>query len=175
VLRTTDGGQTWSTHRKGALRDCHSITFHLANGDRVYEAGGTGAGAAYSANGGETWTQPKDDALDRHYGWAVAADPANPAVWYVSESTGPFAAHGGSNAQAYIYRHDGSRWKRLGGGLPDPLSSMPYALITDPAAPGHLYAGLQNGEVWHSADHGDTWMLLPVRFSSIHRSLIRLS
>jgi photosystem II stability/assembly factor-like uncharacterized protein len=33
VVRSTDGGKTWQDHRKGALRDCHSITFHATNGD----------------------------------------------------------------------------------------------------------------------------------------------
>jgi hypothetical protein len=51
---------------------------------------------------------------------------------------------------------------------------MPYTMLTDPAAPGHVYAGLSNGEVWHSADHGDVWHQLPFRLGSIHRTLLAL-
>ena len=40
--RTEDGGQTWTRHRPGAVRDCHSMTFHVTNGDWIYESGGTG-------------------------------------------------------------------------------------------------------------------------------------
>ena len=84
----------------------------------------------------------------------MAADPARPDVWYISISTGPDRAHSGSNAQAAIFRRMGDEaWERLSGGLPEPMNYMPYALLTDPAAPGHLYAGLSNGEVWHSEEN----------------------
>lgn len=175
VLRSEDGGQTWSGHRPGALRDCHSITFHATNGDWMYEAGGTGAGAAFSRDGGVTWRQPKAG-LDRRYGWACAADPARPEVWYVSVSSGPMAAHNDGRADAYIFRSvGGAAWQKLGGGLPQPLDYMPYALLTDPESPGHVYAGLSSGEVWHSENHGDTWRKLPFNLGGIHRSLIMLN
>lgn len=152
VVRSEDGGRTWSGHRKGALRDCHSLAFHATHGDWVYQAGGSGGGAAVSRDAGQTWRQPKAG-LDRHYGWAVAADPARPEVWYVSVSPGPGKAHSMGNAQAYTFHSaGGAAWQKLGGGLPQPLDHMPYALLTDPAAPGHVYAGLSNGDVWHSAD-----------------------
>ncbi len=182
VLRSADGGGTWRGHLKGALRDCHSLAFHAKNADWVYQAGGSGAGTAFSRDGGVTWTQPKAG-LDRHYGWACAADPVRPEIWYVS--VGPTfvfphfnkfpIAHFDGYAHAHIFRTTGGTgWQKLSGGLPQPLSYMPYALLTDPAAPGHLYAGLSSGDVWHSADHGDTWQQLPFNLTSIHRSLIML-
>jgi photosystem II stability/assembly factor-like uncharacterized protein len=181
VVRTADGGQTWEGHRPGALRDCHTITFHATNGDWVYEAGGTGVGAAFSRDGGKTWRQP-GEGLDRHYGWACAADPARPEVWYISASpafaslTQPIpAAHVDGHANACIFRSaGGAAWQKLGGGLPQPLNYMAYALLIDPSAPGHLYAGLSNGDVWHSTDHGDSWMQLPFNLKGIHRTLIML-
>ena len=180
VVRSEDGGKTWSDHRKGALRDCHSITFHATDGDYVYEGGGSGAGGAFSRDGGRTWQQPREG-LDRHYGWASAADPTQPEIWYVSTSSGfsfpefAPAAHIDGKANAYIYRasEDGI-WKKLNGGLPQPLDYMAYSLITDPEAPGHIYAGMSNGEVWHSDDHGDSWQQLPFNLKGIHRTLILL-
>lgn len=174
VVRSTDGGKTWQSHRKGALRDCHSLTFHATDGAWVYEGGGTGAGAAFSRDAGSTWTQVRHG-LDRHYGWAAAADPARPDVMYVSLSPGPMKAHSGDNAQAYIFRSmGGSPWEKLSGGLPQPLNHMPYALLTDPAAPGHLYAGLSNGDIWHTDDHGDHWRQLPVNLGSIWTAMMML-
>lgn len=174
LLRSTDGGQSWEGHRPGALRDCHSLTFHARNKDWVYEGGGSGGGVACSRDGGHTWRQPRGG-LDRHYGWAVAADPAQPEVWYVSLSPGAFQAHGTGSAQAYIFRSaGGAPWQKLGGGLPLPLAHMPYALLTDPAAPGYLAAGLSNGDIWQSTDHGDHWSKLPVNLGGIHRALIQI-
>jgi hypothetical protein len=177
VVRSADGGKTWSNHRKGALRDCHTLTFHSQDGKWVYEAGG--GGASLSSDGGLTWRQPKAG-LDRRYGWACAADPERPEVWYTSASPMTSsglsfvpAAHVDGKANAAIYRSaGGATWERLGGGLPEPLNYMAYALLTDPGAPGHLYAGLANGDVWHSADYGDRWVKLPFNLDGIHRSLI---
>jgi hypothetical protein len=174
VVRSIDGGKTWQDHRKGALRDCHSIIFHSSNGDWVYEAGGTGAGVAVSQNGGNTWIQPKAG-LDRHYGWACAADPTRPEICYVSVSPSPMKAHGSKNAEAFIYRstRDGG-WEKLSGGLPQPLEAMPYALITRPEEPGAVYTGLSNGDVWRSQDFGDTWQKLPFNLGSVNRCMIML-
>ena len=174
VVRSTDGGKTWQDHRNGALRDCHSITFHATNGDWVYEGGGTGAGAAFSRDAGNTWTQSRRG-LDRHYGWATAADPTRPEVMYVSLSPGPMKAHSLDNAQAYIFRSMGDgTWERLSGGLPQPLTHMPYALLTDPDASGHLYAGLSNGDIWHTADYGDHWQQLPLNLGTIWTNMVML-
>lgn len=177
VVRTADGGKTWPGHRRGSVRDCHSLIFHHSDGQYAYEAGGVGIGAALSRDGGETWEQPRHG-MDRHYGWAVAADPERPTVWYVSAAPGPRRAHSArAIADAYIFRSvEGGPWEKLGGGLPQPIPHMPYALLTDPAAPGHVYAGLANGDIWHSADHGDTWAQLPLNLTGgIQRTLVMLT
>lgn len=174
VVRSTDGGSTWSNHRPAALRDCHTITFHASDGNWAYEAGGSGAGTAMSVDAGETWTQPAEG-LDRHYGWACAAHPTDPRVWYASLSPSPSKAHGGKNAEAHIFRwSDDGGWKKLTGGLPQPLENMPYAVLTVPSSPDHVYAGLSNGDVWQSDDRGDTWRQLPASLGTIRRTLIAL-
>jgi photosystem II stability/assembly factor-like uncharacterized protein len=151
LMRSTDGGVTWQDHRPGAQRDVHSLAWHPLVRDRAYEAGG--GGAAWSEDGGNTW-KPADEGRDRHYTWSVAVDPHDPGLWYVSASTGPYAAHGRRDPQARIYRRTNGGWDALAGGLPDPLPSMPYALV---AARGRLVAGLASGELWESRDRGDTW------------------
>lgn len=78
-------------------------------------------------------------------------------------------------AEAGIFRSRDGVWKKLSGGLPDPLPYMPYALLIDPKAPGHLYAGMHNGDVWHSADTGDSWSQLPLNLGTTGRALLLLS
>ena len=166
VVRSADRGESWSGHRRRASRDCHSLAFHARDGAWAYESGGTGA--AVSRDGGKTWTRPKRG-LDRRYCWAVAADAADPEIWYVSASPGPFKAHGGKRAEAFIFRSvRGGPWRKLAGGLPQPLSSMPYGLSA-PAA-GELYAALGNGDVWHSRDTGETWTCLPLTLGPNERA-----
>jgi photosystem II stability/assembly factor-like uncharacterized protein len=151
-MRSTDGGETWQDHRPGAQRDVHSLAWHPHAEGRAYEAGG--GGAAFSEDAGDTW-KPADDGRDRHYTWSVAVDPEDPELWYVSASSGPFAAHGRGDPQAHVYRRRNGAWDTLAGGLPDPLPSMPYALV---ATEDRLFAGLASGELWESRDHGDSWL-----------------
>ena len=159
VVRSEDGGRTWSRHRPGAMRDCHSLTFHHSDGQWVYEAGGTGGGAAVSRDGGRAWRQPKSG-LARKYGVVCAADPARPEVWYVAVAPGPGKAYG-ENAEAYLYRASaGADWQPIGW-EPQPMSRMTRALVTRPDAPGHLFVGTTYGDVWHTADYGDSWRRLP--------------
>ncbi|MDX1612768.1 MAG: hypothetical protein R3300_00585 [Candidatus Promineifilaceae bacterium] len=180
VVRSDDGGHTWSGHRAGADRDCHSMTFHATDGDWIYEGGG--GGPAVSQDGGRSWHHPTEG-LDGRYCWACAGDPQRPEVWYVSAAPmivwpNIFAfptAHYDGKANAAIYRRSGgASWQKLQGGLPQPLDYMAYSLLTDPAAPGHLYAGLSNGDVWHSSDYGEGWLHLPFNLGGIHRQLIRI-
>jgi photosystem II stability/assembly factor-like uncharacterized protein len=157
LMRSTDRGATWHDHRPGAARDVHSLAWHPRAQGRAYEAGGDGA--AWSEDGGDTW-HPADEGRDRHYTWSVAVDAEDPDLWYVSASTSPFRAHGGGDPQAHVYRRRNGGWETLSGGLPDPLPSMPYALV---ATDDRVFAGLANGELWESRDRGDTWQRCEVR------------
>ena len=180
VLRSEDGGRTWSNHRRGAERDCHSLKFHPSNGNWVYQGGG--GGPALSMDGGLTWRKAKNG-LGTKYGWMVAADHKRPEVWYFSASNlpklwkGEFEppAHKDGQANAHIYRSvGGASWEQLSGGLPEPLDYMAYALITDQNQSGHLYAGLANGDVWHTGNYGDSWDRLPLNLGGIHHSMIMI-
>ena len=152
LMRSTDGGETWDDHRPGAQRDVHSLAWHPREPARAYEAGG--GGAAWSDDAGDTW-HAADNGRDRNYTWSVAADPDDPDRWFVSASTGPFAAHGGRDPQARIFRRDGDEpWRALTGGLPEPLPAMPYALVW---ADERVFAGLADGQIWESRDHGHSW------------------
>jgi hypothetical protein len=56
-------------------------------------------------------------------------------------------------------RRGGGPWERLGGGLPDPLDELPYALVADR---DRLYAGLGDGAIYASDDRGGSWRPLRV-------------
>jgi photosystem II stability/assembly factor-like uncharacterized protein len=169
LMRSGDGGESWEDHRPGAQPDVHSLAWHPDVPGRAYEAGG--GGAAFSTDAGESW-QPADEGRDRHYTWSVGVDPVDADLWYVSASTGPSTAHGGGDPRAHIYRRrDGGPWEPLGGGLPDPLPAMPYALL---ATAGRLFAGLADGQLWESRDRGDSWSALRLQGDAL-RALLALA
>jgi len=160
LMISLDGGETWEDHRPGAQPDVHSLAWHPTAGERAYEAGG--GGAAWSFDAGVTW-DPADDGRDRDYTWSVAPDPDDPDCWFVSASTGPYAAHGGRDAQARIFRRRGQEpWEPV----TDELALMPYALrFLD----GRLLAGLSDGRVLASDDRGDSWQELELHGDRIPR------
>lgn len=54
LMYSDDGGTTFSDHRPGAKRDTHSVLWHPRVVDRAYQSAGDGA--AWSDDGGRTWT-----------------------------------------------------------------------------------------------------------------------
>ena len=160
VMRSEDGGETWLDHRPGAQADCHALAWHPTERGRAYEA--AGGGAAWSFDGGMTW-KPADSGRDRHYTWALAVDPDDPDRWFVSASTGPFAAHGARPAEAFVYRWEGEGpWQPLGGGLEQPLDTMPYGFAQ---RDGTLVLALADGVLFESSDRGDSWHRLALENS----------
>jgi photosystem II stability/assembly factor-like uncharacterized protein len=158
LMRSEDGGETWSDHRPGAQEDVHALAWHPTSPARAYEAGG--GGAAWSHDGGRTW-RAADEGRDRHYTWALAVDPDDPDCWCVSANPSARLAHYGErSAEAYLYRwRGGGPWEPLGDGLPQPLDSFPYALAADAHS---LFAGLGDGRIYRSEDRGDHWSQLPI-------------
>ena len=60
----------------------------------------------------------------------------------------------------------------MGGGLPERLAGMPYALVPDPGGTPVLYSGLSNGDVWRTADSSATWQRLSLNIGAIQRTMI---
>ena len=172
VVRSTDGGGTWSNHRRKAIRDCHDLVWHATDENYVYE-GGAGVPrrpGAHSTDGGETWRKP-GGGLDRGYGVAVAADPGDPNVWYVSASASPFAA-ASDEPKAAVFRHDGDEaWQKL---EDFPADRMPWALCTDPALPDHLWAGRADGSIVRSEDRGESWQSLEGELPAVDFAMVML-
>ena len=100
-------------------------------------------------------------------------NPGKPEIWYVCVGSSPFNAFG-KNPAVYLNRSTGGAgWQPIGWAV-HPLTATPTALVTIPDAPGHLYAGLKNGDVWHTVDYGDNWEQMPFNLKSIWFSMIIL-
>jgi photosystem II stability/assembly factor-like uncharacterized protein len=165
VMRSADGGATWADHNPQAHSDAHQLLTHPLVPDRIYEA--AGQGIAVSEDRGVTWSK-LDDGLDRRYAWAAAVDPADPDLWYVALSRGPFAAHSRGDGESRVVRSTGGAWTAVDdwGGEPQ-LRRMPYALATVPQRPGTVLAGLRGGVLLISEDAAQTWRRLGVQLPDV--------
>ena len=164
LMRSEDGGVSFSDHRPEAARDVHCLAWHPKAPGRAYEAGGDGA--AWSRDGGRSW-DTAEAGRERRYAWALAVDPADPDRWFVSAAPGPFQAHGKRPSDSAIYRWEGSGpWQAVEG----PLDSHVYALAT---GDGRLFAGLGDGTLLQSEDGGESWSDLGERVGGITALAVR--
>ena len=156
VLRSTDGGRTWSGHRRRALRDCHEL---LAAGELVYEAGS--GGLAVSRDLGRTW-QRWSRGLDRRYGWSVAVGDET-----VYLAAAPYRSAHSGNSQARVFRAGGnSEWEPC----TDELPSLPRLR----AVQGEVFAALGDGTLLCSSDRAGSWNTCPVSVGATSRALLAL-
>jgi photosystem II stability/assembly factor-like uncharacterized protein len=156
VMRSKDAGETWEDRKPGSQHDSHAIATHPVDSSRVYEA--AGGGIALSTDGGDTW-RGADEGMDRHYCWALAVDPVDPELWYISATHSARYAHReDGNSAGQIYRRDHSdTWEPLTINGETEFQNMPYAMLVPRNMPGTLVAGFRNGEVMYSEDKGNTW------------------
>jgi photosystem II stability/assembly factor-like uncharacterized protein len=165
VMRSRDGGSSWIDHNTEAHSDAHQLLTHPLAPERVWEA--AGQGLARSDDGGESWRR-FEHGLDRHYAWAEAVDPADPDLWYVAISRGPFAAHGSGDGEARLLRSRGDGWVPIDGwGDSAELRRMPYALATVPGSPGRLLVGFRGGTLLLTDDAGESWSRLATRLPDV--------
>src|SRR6478736_5997750 len=113
-----------------------------------------------SADLGESWVR-SERGLDRRYAWAVAVDPGDPDLWYVSVSRSPYAAHGNGDGESVLVRSvngNGAGWTAIDTWGDEPeLRRMPYALATFADQAGRLLVGLSGGRLLLTDDAGETW------------------
>jgi photosystem II stability/assembly factor-like uncharacterized protein len=155
VLRSADGGESWSGHRPRALRDCHELH---AVGDRVYEVGA--GGLAVSADDGRGWTRRRAG-LRRRYGWSGAI--AGRTLYL---GVAPYRTAHTRAPKAYVARARGDgAWEAC----TDELASLPRLAATEE---GLVFAALGDGTLLHSADEGRSWDPAPVSLGGPAAALV---
>src|SRR5438477_548264 len=76
LMRSSDGGQSWEDHRRGAQRDVHSLAWHPRVPGRAYEAGGGVAAAPRRRSARRTRRPRARPALAGEAGQASAWGPS---------------------------------------------------------------------------------------------------
>jgi photosystem II stability/assembly factor-like uncharacterized protein len=174
VMRTDDGGQSWTFCNKGTRADflpdkypefgqcVHRLLGHPANPDILFQQNHC---STYStANAGETWTEIRNN-LPSDFGFPLAIDPHHPETLYTVVET---QEGGRTNItdQFTVYRSEnaGRRWERLTKGLPKgpnvKLGVLRHGLATDPLKPSGVYVGTNTGQLFASRDRGDSWKMI---------------
>lgn len=153
LLRTDDGGGTWSIAPIGPNDDIHQITGHPGEADRLWASLGYAAlpsrergegapklgGVGRSRDGGRTW-----DVLHTDYTRSTIVLPTHPDVVLA----GP-APSVGQHGRIEVSSDDGETWQPAGAGIETPMPDMVELFVVAPDA--SIYAVCSGGRLLRSA------------------------
>lgn len=146
LVRTPDGGDTWTDRTPDGPRDTHTMTVHPDRPDLAYSAAGDGF--FVTTDGGDSWTT-REEGLSKTYCWSVTVAPDDPDAVAVSSAHGPRGAHTPGTADATVSYYDDG-WRDWTDGLPGDL------LAPSLVATGDWYA-LTDHALYRAGERGDPW------------------
>ncbi|CAL9281753.1 MULTISPECIES: exo-alpha-sialidase [unclassified Streptomyces] len=180
VFRTRDGGASWSPSNDGVsavflpdpnpkFGQCvHKIAQDAGDPDRLYLQNHWGV--YRSDDSGGTWTDI-GAGLPSDFGFATVAHPKHADTAYVFPiNADSDRVPAGRRCRVYRTSDAGGSWEALSRGLPEEDhygTVLRDAMCTDGADPAGLYFGNRNGEVFASADDGDSWTQLAAHLPDV--------
>jgi hypothetical protein len=113
---------------------------------------------------GGQWTEVGADELPSTFGFPVVADPNRPGTAYVLPLTSDmFRCTPDGHLRVYRTTDGGTSWQALEKGLPQEnawLTVLRDGFAADTLDPTGLYVGTRTGDVFASADAGESWQEL---------------
>jgi photosystem II stability/assembly factor-like uncharacterized protein len=171
VFRTDDGGQTWRPVNKGLksqyeLPDAdaevghcvHRITLHPSRPSTLFMQ--KHWDVMRSDDAGESWHEVSGN-LPTDFGFPIAVHAHQPDTIYVvpiKSDSEHFPPDG--KLRVYRSRTGGHEWEALTKGLPQEncyVNVLRDSMAVDSLDPCGLYFGTTGGQIYGSADGGDTW------------------
>jgi photosystem II stability/assembly factor-like uncharacterized protein len=170
VFRTDDGGKTWAPKNVG-LRSAeipdddaevghcvHRITLHPDRPQTLFMQ--KHWDVMRSDDGGDSWREISGN-LPSDFGFPVEVHPHEPETIYVVPILSD-SYHYPPDGKLRVYRSrtGGNEWEALTEGLPQEncyVNILRDATCVDRLDPAGIYVGTTGGQVYASADAGDTW------------------
>ncbi len=174
VFETTDKGASWEPRNKGVRVDfnpepnpvtgqcVHKLAAAAGEPETLYQQ--NHCGVYRSEDGGANWTE-LTQGLPSQFGFPMVTHPRDPATAWVIPMNGDDKGRYMPEARAAVWRtHDrGANWIRADAGLPQQdayLTVLREAMARDTLDPVGVSFGTETGQLWHSADGGESWDLL---------------
>lgn len=169
LFETADNATTWTPRNKGLRRDwpaeyedvgfcVHRLVRSPVDGDRMYQQ--NHVGMHRSDDCGQTWTEITEG-LPSDFGFAAATHPHDRETFYVIPLD---AGHGRTmpDGAAAVWRTQdgGDSWQAMRAGLPQKdafVGVLRGGMATDTHESPGVYFGTSTGQVFASADAGESW------------------
>jgi photosystem II stability/assembly factor-like uncharacterized protein len=170
VFRTDDGGKTWQPRNQGLLSNgipspaaevghcVHRLAMHPSRPQTLFMQ--KHWDVMRSDDGGDSWEEVSGD-LPTDFGFPIAVHAHEPETVYVVPITSDshhFPPEG--RLRVYRSRTGGGEWEPLTAGLPQEncyVNVLRDAMAVDSLDECGVYFGTTGGQVYASADAGDTW------------------
>ena len=168
---TGDGGESWEPINKnvrnfetpakeGEVSGCvHKLRGALNGSDLLYQQ--NHFGVYRSEDAGRNW-KDVSEGLSSDFGFAMVVHPHDrKTIYVIPMGMSRFMPEG--KAAVWRSQDGGDNWQRLDKGLPQASAFMGVlreGMATDRLDEPGIYFGTNTGEVFGSADGGDTWSLV---------------
>jgi photosystem II stability/assembly factor-like uncharacterized protein len=170
VFRTDDGGTTWRPINRGLRSEqipnptaevghcVHRIAMHRSRPDVLFMQ--KHWDVMRSDDGGESWREVSGN-LPTDFGFVIDVHAHEPETIYVVPIKSD-SEHYPMDGKLRVYRSrsGGQEWEALTNGLPQRdcyVNVLRDAMSIDALDPCGVYFGTTGGQVYGSADAGDTW------------------
>jgi hypothetical protein len=170
AFRTDDGGETWQVATSGLRSDflpdpearvghcIHKLAMHPSRPDTVFMQ--KHWDVCRTDDAGRSWTEVSGN-LPSDFGFPIAVHAHEPETVYVVpilSDTQHYPPEG--KLRVYRSRTGGNEWEALTRGLPQQdcyVNILRDAMATDTLDRCGVYFGTTGGQVYASADAGDSW------------------
>ncbi len=176
AFRSDDGGKSWKPINKGLHSDyipdpnaevghcVHRIAFHPSNSDTLYMQ--KHWDVMRSDNAGDQWHEISGN-LPTDFGFPIDVHAHEPETIYVVPITSD-SLHYPPEGKLRVYRNrtggrDQNAWEPLTNGLPQQdcyHNILRDAMCVDTMDPCGVYFGTTGGQVYASANGGDSWQAI---------------
>jgi BNR/Asp-box repeat len=170
VFRSDDAGKTWRPVNRGLKTEgipdpdaevghcVHRIAMHPSRPDVLFMQ--KHWDVMRSDDAGESWQEVSGN-LPSDFGFPIAVHAHEPETIYVVPITSD-SEHYPPEGKLRVYRSrtGGNEWEALTNGLPQAncyVNVLRDAMAVDSLDPCGVYVGTTGGQVYASADAGDTW------------------
>jgi photosystem II stability/assembly factor-like uncharacterized protein len=170
AFRTDDGGKNWKPINKGLVSDImpnptaevghcvHHVAMHPARPDTLFMQ--KHWHVMRSDNAGDEWKKVSGN-LPTDFGFVIDIHAHEPETIYVAPIKSD-SEHFPLEGKLRVYRSKtgGNEWEELGNGLPDRncyVNVLRDAMAVDKLDACGVYFGTTGGQVYASADAGESW------------------
>jgi photosystem II stability/assembly factor-like uncharacterized protein len=180
-LRSDDGGRSWTFANKSVRAEfnpdrfpefgqcVHRLLQHPERPEVLYQQ--NHCGVYRSEDAGDDWLEITGS-LPSDFGFPMALDAHHPETIYTVVEAGEGRNNVGNQFTVYRSQDAGGSWEQLTEGLPGGpgvrLGVLRHGMCADALDPCGVYVGTNTGQLFASADRGDTWHMIADFLPSVY-------